>query len=99
MPARPPHTYTNIPVLHCTISHVGISPDVTVVVALTMVVMGLLANTVGAALPFVVTRVGLDPAIIVGPLMTTCVDTLGLLAYLGIATAYLSPKDTSPSHT
>ena len=67
----------------------GISARVTTIVAITMVALGVLANTIGSALPFVITWVGQDPAIIVGPLMTTSVDTLGLLTYLAIATLYL----------
>lgn len=67
----------------------GISRRVVVVVCLSMPALGLLANALGAALPFVVTRMGQDPAVIVGPLMTTLVDTLGLAIYLGIATVYL----------
>ena len=67
----------------------GISARVTTIVAITMFALGVLANTIGSALPFVITWLGQDPAIIVGPLMTTSVDTLGLLTYLAIATLYL----------
>ena len=59
---------------------------------MTMPIIGLLANTVGASLPFVITWLGKDPAVIVGPLMTTSVDTLGLATYLSIATVYLGLK-------
>jgi hypothetical protein len=33
---------------------------------------------------------GKDPAVIVGPLMTTSVDSIGLMSYLAIATLYIS---------
>ena len=49
-----------------------------------------MANALGSALPFAVTYAGKDPAVIVGPLMTTSVDSLGLMMYLLIATLYLS---------
>lgn len=63
--------------------------DVSVVVALTMPVLGFCANGIGASLPFLVTWLGKDPAVIAGPLMTTSVDTIGLTSYLTIASAYL----------
>ena len=63
--------------------------NVTVIVSMSLPCLGLLANTLGSALPFLVTYLGRDPAVIVGPLMTTSVDTLGLLTYLAIATLYL----------
>ncbi len=67
----------------------GTSERVVAVVAMTMPVLGLFANTLGAALPFVVMWVGQDPAVIVGPLTTTSVDTIGLTIYLTIATRFL----------
>ena len=68
----------------------GISFDVTCIVSLSLPCLGLLANTLGSALPFVITYAGKDPAVIVGPLMTTSVDSLGLMTYLLIATTFLS---------
>jgi len=44
----------------------------------------------GALLPYVICWLGLDPAVIVGPLMTTLVDTLGLGLYLSCATLFLA---------
>ena len=64
----------------------GISLNVTVIVSMSLPCLGLLANTLGSALPFLVTYLGRDPAVIVGPLMTTAVDSLGLMLYLLIAT-------------
>ena len=68
----------------------GISTKVVTVVSLTLPCVGFLANALGSALPFAVTYAGKDPAVIVGPLMTTSVDSLGLMMYLLIATLYLS---------
>jgi len=67
----------------------GISSGVSRVVMLNVPILGLLANTLGAALPFAITAAGQDPAVIVGPLMTTCIDTFGNMIYLTIATHYL----------
>ncbi len=46
----------------------------------------------GALLPYLVSWGGLDPAVIVGPLMTTLVDTIGLAIYLSCATVRLRKK-------
>jgi len=55
------------------------------VVGLTMVVLAFVANLVGAMLPFVFTRLRIDPAVASGPLVTTVADTLGLFIYFTIA--------------
>jgi len=68
----------------------GISQNVSVVVSLALPCIGTFANALGATLPFVVTYFGHDPAVIVGPLMTTSVDSIGLMLYLVIAQVYLS---------
>jgi len=68
----------------------GITQKVTTIVCLALPCLGFIANTLGALLPFVVTWCGADPAVIVGPLMTTSVDSLGLMTYLLIATTYIS---------
>ena len=68
----------------------GISQNVTAIVRITLPVLGCGANTLGATLPFLVTWLGKDPAVIVNPLMTTTVDSCGLLSYLFIATTYFT---------
>lgn len=45
----------------------------------------MVANLIGALLPIALTRLKLDPAIISSPLLTTVVDSLGLLIYFYIA--------------
>lgn len=49
----------------------------------------LVASVIGAATPLLLDRLGIDPAIATGPLVTTSVDVLGVLSYLSIATALL----------
>jgi cation transporter-like permease len=65
------------------------SRGVSAVVGMTLPLLGLFANSMGALLPYAVAWAGLDPAVIVGPLMTTLVDTLGLGLYLTCATILL----------
>jgi magnesium transporter len=63
--------------------------DIAIVVALTLITVVTLASTVGAVLPLMAHRVGIDPAIVSAPLVTTLVDATGLLVYFLIATAVL----------
>jgi len=63
----------------------GAEPTVGVVVALTVVVICLSAATVAAALPLVLRRLRVDPAVVSAPLITTVVDGTGLIIYFEIA--------------
>lgn len=47
------------------------------------------AGFAGAALPIFLNRLGMDPAISAGPLVTTVTDVLGYAIYLGLATIFL----------
>lgn len=49
-----------------------------------------LAATVGTSMPIVLRRIGIDPAIATGPMVTTSMDVLGVLAYFLIASALLA---------
>jgi len=60
-------------------------PGIAVVVGLTMVAVVLVANLIGGSLPFALTRFGLDPAAASGPLITSMMDTIGLLTYFSVA--------------
>lgn len=61
----------------------GIEIALTVAAAVVVVVM--VACTAGAALPMLGKRLGLDPAVVATPLITTVVDSAGLLVYFGMA--------------
>ena len=47
------------------------------------------AGFAGSGLPILLNRIGMDPAISAGPLVTTITDVLGYAIYLGMATAFL----------
>jgi magnesium transporter len=64
-------------------------PMVGLVIALTMLALLFIANIVGILLPFLLVRFKLDPAVASSPLITTVVDSMGLLIYFSIATALL----------
>jgi len=55
------------------------------VLGITLIGVVIWANTVGALLPLLAAKVGADPAVVSGPLMSTVVDATGLLIYFSIA--------------
>ena len=65
------------------------NPEVTVmvglVVCITMALTVLSAKIVGAVLPMLAKKLGLDPAVMASPFITTIVDALSLLVYFGVA--------------
>ena len=69
--------------------HVVGEPEVAGVLAAAMIAIVLFAALVGSAVPMVLHRVGIDPAVATGPFITTANDVIGLLIYLGLATALL----------
>ena len=67
-----------------------VSPAVAAVVCLTLVGTVVCAKVVGCTLPMVAEKVGIDPAVMASPFITTVVDALSLLIYFGIATQLLA---------
>ena len=59
------------------------------IVSATMFCAVVFAKLMGVLLPIGAKRVGLDPAVMASPFITTIVDTLTLLIYVGIASAVL----------
>ncbi len=59
------------------------------VISSTLLLICVWATLAGAFLPMVAKRIGIDPAVVSAPLITTLVDATGLLIYFGIATAVL----------
>jgi magnesium transporter len=60
------------------------------VVALGVLISMVVASTLGAVQPFLLTRFRLDPAVAVGPLVSTLTDLLSVTAYLSLAALALS---------
>jgi magnesium transporter len=58
---------------------------VSIVVGTSLVAIAILASTAGAALPFLFSAIGFDPALMSAPFITTIVDVLGVLIYLNLA--------------
>jgi len=62
---------------------------ISMVVSLTLVATVVVAKLVGCSLPMLAEKVGLDPAVMASPLITTIVDAISLLLYFTIASAML----------
>jgi len=63
---------------------------VALVVAVSMIAIVLFGSLLGMCLPFVLDRLGWDPATASAPLVTTLIDASGVVIYFGLATAMLS---------
>ncbi len=50
----------------------------------------LISKLVGCSLPMIAKRIGLDPAVMASPFITTIVDAISLLVYFGVASFILS---------
>ena len=54
-------------------------------ICLTLICVIIVAKMLGAALPIIAKKMGLDPAVMASPLVTTILDAVSLLIYFGIA--------------
>jgi magnesium transporter len=63
--------------------------DVAIVVALAMVTVVMVGSVIGMCLPFVFSKLNIDPATASGPLVTSIADIAGVLIYFSIAAWYL----------
>ena len=67
----------------------GHMPLLAAVVGLTILAICLWANVIGALVPLVAQKLGIDPATVSAPMITTLVDATGLAIYLLIAKTLL----------
>lgn len=59
------------------------------IISLTLVVTVVFSKLVGGILPIIAKKIGLDPAIMAGPIITTIIDALSLIVYFAIASVFL----------
>jgi magnesium transporter len=64
-------------------------PAIALVVALTMAAIVVVGSVIGMSLPFVLSRIGMDPATASAPLVTSIADVAGVLIYFSIAAMLL----------
>ena len=79
-------------VMAVAVSVIGIfraGTDVAVVVALSMSIVVIVGSIIGMSLPFIFSKLKMDPATASGPLITSISDILGVIIYFSIATWYL----------
>lgn len=67
----------------------GESPALALTVTITLMSIVMMAVLVGSVLPIFLKRLGVDPAVVSGPFLTTFVDTIGLLIYFIVAARLL----------
>lgn len=64
-------------------------PDLSLVIAVAMVVNLIVAALAGILIPLVLEKVGVDPALASGTFVTTVTDVVGFFVFLGLAAAVL----------
>ena len=64
---------------------------ISLTVAGTLLITVILAKFFGCTLPILVKKIGLDPAVMASPMITTIVDALSLLVYFLIASNVVMP--------
>ena len=52
-------------------------------ISLTLTIVG--AKIIGSTLPFLAKRIGVDPAVMASPFITTLVDVVGLMMYFAVS--------------
>ncbi|MCM8819997.1 MAG: magnesium transporter, partial [Candidatus Omnitrophica bacterium] len=63
--------------------------SIAIVVGLSMMLIVILAITTGVMLPIISKKIGLDPAVLVGPITTSIVDVCGLIIYFKVAQIFI----------
>jgi len=63
--------------------------DIGLIVGASMLLNILASSIAGVSIPFLLRRIGIDPALASGVLMVTLTDVLGFITFLGLATALL----------
>ncbi len=63
----------------------SVTVEVALTVSVTVLMTVVIANLIGAALPMAAKKIGLDPAVMASPLITTLCDAISLLLYFKVA--------------
>ncbi len=64
-------------------------PELSIIIAIAMMITLVFAAAAGAIIPLTLNKIGADPALAGGVVLTTITDIVGFFAFLGIATLYL----------
>ena len=63
--------------------------EIGIIVGLSMLINIIASAIAGVSIPFFLKRIGIDPALAGGVMMTTLTDVLGFITFLGLATLFL----------
>jgi len=66
-----------------------LSPNLGIIVGLSITTSMLIATTIGAFVPLFLFKLEIDPAVATGPFVTTSIDILGVTLYFLIASLFL----------
>jgi magnesium transporter len=66
-------------------------------IGITMMAVVVIAKSVGCTLPLVAKKLGLDPAIMAAPLISTILDTCTILVYFNIVTTIFHLRSSRQS--
>ena len=66
------------------------APEIVMVVATTMVITVVIGSLIGMLLPFIFTKLKLDPATASAPLITSIADISGVIIYFSVASKFLA---------
>ena len=61
-----------------------------ILTALTLALTVIIAKIIGCTLPLLAGKIGLDPAVMASPFITTVVDALSLIVYFFISSSLLN---------
>ncbi len=64
-------------------------PEIALVISLSMILIVIVGSIIGMLLPFVLSKLNMDPATASTPLVTSIADATGVLIYFGIAQSLL----------
>ena len=62
---------------------------VALTVSVTIIFVVIFAKAVGCTLPMLAEKIGIDPAVMASPLISTITDAVSLLIYFGLSTVIL----------
>jgi magnesium transporter len=68
----------------------GVGPEVGATVAVSAAAIVLWSSLIASVLPLVLRRIGIDPAVVSGPMIATIVDGTGLMIYFTVARLFIT---------
>ncbi|MBO5945727.1 MAG: magnesium transporter [Clostridia bacterium] len=75
---------------HLIMQNDSVTLTVAAVVGVTLSLTIIIAKFIGSTLPLIASKVGLDPAVVASPFITTSVDAISLILYYFIATPFFA---------